>query len=91
MPRRKEQSMKKLYRRSLLVLLSALFASVIGTAHAQAPSEIRISNPGVGVGNRPVVGGSAIATMHLRGCSKRSSRPTASRSPGCSCAAPVLR
>ncbi|MET0413155.1 MAG: ABC transporter substrate-binding protein [Polyangiaceae bacterium] len=62
--------MKKLYRRSLLVLLSALFApSLLGTARAQAPapSEIRISNPGVGVGNRPVVGGSAIATMHLRG------------------------
>jgi sulfonate transport system substrate-binding protein len=61
--------MKKLYRRSLLlVLLSALFVSgVPGTARAQAPSEIRISNPGVGVGNRPVVGGSAIATMHLRG------------------------
>jgi sulfonate transport system substrate-binding protein len=60
--------MNRLKKRTLLALLSALFiAGSLGTAHAQAPTEIRISNPGVGVGNRPVVGGSAIATMHLRG------------------------
>jgi sulfonate transport system substrate-binding protein len=34
---------------------------------ADAPSVIRIAYPGVGVGNRPVVGGSSAATMHLRG------------------------
>jgi sulfonate transport system substrate-binding protein len=34
---------------------------------AQAPSEIRLVYPGVGVGNRPVASGNAVATMHLRG------------------------
>jgi sulfonate transport system substrate-binding protein len=43
-----------------LVLLGA-------PAFADAPSEIRVSFPGVGVGNRPVIGGSAAATVHLRG------------------------
>jgi sulfonate transport system substrate-binding protein len=36
-------------------------------ARADAPSVIRIAYPGVGVGNRPVVGGSSAATVHLRG------------------------
>lgn len=34
---------------------------------AAAPSVIRIGIPGVGIGNRPVIGGSAIATAHIRG------------------------
>jgi sulfonate transport system substrate-binding protein len=36
-------------------------------ALAAGPSEIRIAIPAVGVGNRPVTGGSALATVHLRG------------------------
>jgi sulfonate transport system substrate-binding protein len=43
-----------------VVLLPALVA-------AQAPSEIRMVYPGVGVGNRPAAAGNAVATMHLRG------------------------
>jgi sulfonate transport system substrate-binding protein len=31
------------------------------------PTEIRIAVPGVGIGNRPVTGGSATSTAHLRG------------------------
>jgi sulfonate transport system substrate-binding protein len=56
---------------SLLYLLSwlaaALLVHVSPARAADAPSEIRISIPQVGVGNRPVVGGSAVATAHLRG------------------------
>jgi sulfonate transport system substrate-binding protein len=44
----------------LLVLLSS-------PARADAPTVIRIAYPGVGVGNRPVVGGNSACTMQLRG------------------------
>lgn len=57
----------KLHRRSLqciLVLWLSLFAAL---AAADAPSVIRMAVPGVGVGNRPVTGGSSASTMHLRG------------------------
>jgi sulfonate transport system substrate-binding protein len=36
-------------------------------ARADQPSEIRVAYPGVGNGNRPFVGASTAATMHLRG------------------------
>jgi len=49
-----------------LVALS-LFVLSAGVAHADKPSVIRMAFPGVGVGNRPVTGGSSISTMHLRG------------------------
>ena len=50
-------------------LLAALALALLspGVASAEAPSAIRIAYPGVGVGNRPVVGGSSAATVHLRG------------------------
>lgn len=48
----------------LLVVACAL--SLAGPARAEAPSVIRIAYPGVGVGNRPVVGGNTTATLHLR-------------------------
>jgi sulfonate transport system substrate-binding protein len=51
----------------LLVLVALALCALASPAHADAPSEIRIAIPGVGVGNRPVTGGSAIATVHLRG------------------------
>jgi sulfonate transport system substrate-binding protein len=39
-----------------------------GSAHAQEkPSAIRIGYPGVGIGNRPFVGGQPAADLHLRG------------------------
>jgi sulfonate transport system substrate-binding protein len=53
----------------------ALFAAIAAglcfagppQAAADHPSEIRIAVPGVGNGNRPFVGSSSLATMHLRG------------------------
>ena len=57
-------------RRFNLTWLLAAFALLVlapRPARADAPSVIRIAYPGVGVGNRPVVGGSSAATMHLRG------------------------
>jgi sulfonate transport system substrate-binding protein len=57
------------HRNKLAVLMAALATLLLIPlhAHADAPSVIRIAYPGVGVGNRPVVGGNSAATMHLRG------------------------
>lgn len=38
-----------------------------GIAHAAKPSVIRVGVPGVGVGNRPVTGGSYFSLLHLQG------------------------
>jgi sulfonate transport system substrate-binding protein len=40
---------------------------VSSAAHAEGPTVIRIGIPGVGTGNRPIIGGSSVATVHLRG------------------------
>lgn len=54
-------------RWSLLAVLG-LSLSLVVTAHALGkPAGIRIANPGVGVGNRPAVGGSAWSVVHLNG------------------------
>jgi len=42
---------------------------------ATAPSIIRIGFPSVGVGNRPIVGGSPPATVHLRGLLEEEFKP----------------
>jgi len=48
---------------SILVMIGLL-----GVAAADGnPAVIRIANPGVGIGNRPVVGGSAWSLLHLQG------------------------
>jgi len=64
----------QLFRAALLnaalpiaALLIAVLALLPGLAVAQAPAEIRLVYPGVGVGNRPAAAGNAVATMHLRG------------------------
>ena len=50
------------------VLWVALVMSLTSAAaRADAPTVIRIGFPGVGVGNRPIVGGSNVTTVHLRG------------------------
>src|SRR5688572_21927100 len=57
------------HRNKLAAFVAAL-ALLLFTAlpaRADAPSVIRIAYPGVGVGNRPVVGGNSTATVHLRG------------------------
>jgi sulfonate transport system substrate-binding protein len=53
---------------TVLVGLS-LIASLLTTRSALAdkPSVIRVAYPGIGIGNRPAVGGSSTAVLHLRG------------------------
>jgi len=53
----------------LIRWLIALGVFVLSTsvARADAPSVIRMVFPGVGVGNRPVTGGSSVSTVHLEG------------------------
>ena len=66
------------HRLHWFLALSTLVLGLTGfaaPARADAPSEIRISIPGVGVGNRPVVGGSAVATAHLRGLLEEEFKP----------------
>ncbi|MDB4989080.1 MAG: transporter substrate-binding protein [Myxococcaceae bacterium] len=52
-----------------LALASILtsFASSNVRADEGKPSEIRIAYPGVGVGNRPFVGGNSMSVVHLKG------------------------
>jgi sulfonate transport system substrate-binding protein len=60
--------MKRL--QSLLFLVLAAFGLVLGTtatARADKPSVIRIAYPQVGIGNRPFVGDSSTAVVHLKG------------------------
>lgn len=65
--------LKSLARRAALLAALVLFSPL--ALAADAPTEIRISVPGVGVGNRPVVGGSAAATAHLRGLLEEEFKP----------------
>ena len=44
-----------------------LFLLSTSAARADAPKVIRMAFPGVGVGNRPVTGGSSVSTAHLQG------------------------
>jgi sulfonate transport system substrate-binding protein len=58
----------KLYSKTWRALLGLLSLTLLtNLARAEAPSEIRLGYPQVGVGNRPAAGGNAVATMHLRG------------------------
>jgi sulfonate transport system substrate-binding protein len=57
--------MKKLLK-SVYVLVAALAISWVAYAQ-EKPAVLRVSYPGVGVGNRPVVGGSAFSILHLKG------------------------
>lgn len=59
--------MTRRFNLTWLVAALALLVLAPRPSRADAPSVIRIAYPGVGVGNRPVVGGSSTATMHLRG------------------------
>jgi sulfonate transport system substrate-binding protein len=63
-----QQSKMKRYLLLLQQLLLAVSILLAGhRAFAGNPSVIRIAYPGVGVGNRPYVGGSSTAVLHLRG------------------------
>src|SRR5262245_51464144 len=63
-----EQGSLLAHVRRALMLLTLLWLGVGVVARAEdRPEVIRIANPGVGIGNRPVVGGSAWSLVHLRG------------------------
>jgi sulfonate transport system substrate-binding protein len=51
----------------VLSFLLSLGLIAVAAADYAKPAVIRIANPGVGVGNRPVVGGSAWSLLHLKG------------------------
>jgi len=50
-----------------MLSVSALGLMGERSARAAAPAVIRIGVPGVGIGNRPIIGGSSVATVALRG------------------------
>ncbi len=60
----------KMSKTALLGALMALTCGTLGAGRAAAedkPAVIRIAYPGVGIGNRPVVGGNSASIMHLKG------------------------
>jgi sulfonate transport system substrate-binding protein len=59
-----------------VLLTAALLAANASAARAEdKPSVIRIGFPNVGVGNRPISSGSALATAHLRGSLEEEFKP----------------
>lgn len=52
---------------SVALALGITMFSVRAVRSAAAPSAIRIAIPSVGIGNRPVTGGNAISTVHIKG------------------------
>ena len=71
--------MRRTKTNALGLLWTALAAwSSVQSGPAQAqdkPKEIRIGFPSVGVGNRPIATGSALATAHLRGAMEEEFKP----------------
>jgi sulfonate transport system substrate-binding protein len=64
------------HRRILHVLLVLASLVLVGdVARADKPTVIRIAVPGVGIGNRPIIGGSPIADIGLRGLLEEEFRP----------------
>jgi sulfonate transport system substrate-binding protein len=59
--------MKRIFSWFVLLWASLAVSLATGSARADAPTIIRIGVPGVGTGNRPIVGGSNSSTVHLRG------------------------
>src|SRR5262245_50914906 len=55
------------YRSTVGWLVLGLLLGVSASARADAPAEIRLAFPGVGIGNRPVQGNSVLATVQLQG------------------------
>jgi sulfonate transport system substrate-binding protein len=54
-------------RWALVGLLVALLGVAVPARAQDKPAVIRVATPGVGIGNRPVVGGSVWAVVHLKG------------------------
>jgi sulfonate transport system substrate-binding protein len=54
-------------RACFVVLALCALLGLPASARADAPAEIRLAFPGVGIGNRPVSGSSVLATVQLQG------------------------
>jgi len=62
--------------KSLQILCAIVVALGASSAAAEdKPDVIRVANPGVGVGNRPIVGGSSASVLHLRGMLEEEFKP----------------
>jgi sulfonate transport system substrate-binding protein len=59
--------MKRLLPTVLLALTLIVSLLAPRSALADKPAIIRVAYPGIGIGNRPAVGGSSTAVLHLRG------------------------
>jgi sulfonate transport system substrate-binding protein len=57
----------KAWRLVRFAVVVALALTGARAARADAPTVIRVFNPGTGIGNRPSVGGSSVATANLKG------------------------
>ena len=67
--------MKFVGKLALGIILGLVMMVSSRVARADAPTVIRITYPGVGVGNRPVAGGNAVGTAHLRGMVEEEFKP----------------
>lgn len=59
--------MKRILSLAMIVWTALIVSLTSARASASGPSVIRIGVPGVGTGNRPIIGGSNVAVVHLRG------------------------
>ncbi len=76
---------------SRISIAAWLLWSALPVRAEDKPSEIRVSYPGVGVGNRPASHSNAVAILHLRGMLEEEFKKTASRSRGASYVAQAPR
>jgi sulfonate transport system substrate-binding protein len=58
-----------------LLMAATIFSAPAGVRAEDKPKEIRVAFPQVGVGNRPIATGSALATAHLRGALEEEFKP----------------
>lgn len=60
---------------TLVGFLVVFVCTAFSAAAQDKPEVIRVATPGVGIGNRPVVGGSVWAVVHLRGLLEEEFKP----------------
>src|SRR6187431_179572 len=72
---REERTMKRILFWLTVVWTGLIVSLTSAPARADAPSVIRIGVPGVGTGNRPIIGGSNVAVVHLRGLLEEEFKP----------------
>ena len=60
---------------ALVGLLVSVWVAAFPALAQEKPAVIRVATPGVGIGNRPVVGGSTWAVVHLKGLLEEEFKP----------------